>query len=201
LLENFIQGVVSDTKIAGNGDTTAVDSLKPALAQIQLSASIPALHQNLITSTNIIFPSNIVQTGIASATFSLANPFTASINLLQVSSAAIFQNITLGTIDVDSPGNPIHADGHSKITSPTLPLKFNLDPLAITELLSIRAQQKGVDLGPLPQLFQIALQNPTLGANVCHPFLLWLFPLLMCTVIDQVHSRPEPSNMCQVSIP
>ena len=98
LLENFLQGIISGTVIVGSSDTTSVESLVPALEQIKLNADIPALHQNLITATNIEFPSNIIQTGIASATVSLSNPFTASINLLVVTASAIFENLTLGAV-------------------------------------------------------------------------------------------------------
>ncbi|KAF8524806.1 hypothetical protein BU17DRAFT_84312 [Hysterangium stoloniferum] len=161
LLENFLQGVTSQTVIVGSSDTTNVESLVPALEQITLNADIPALHQNLITATNIVFPPDIVKTGIASATVALSNPFTASINLLVVSANAVFQNLTLGKVDhVDLSSNPIHADGHTNITSPALPLKFNLDPATIIQLLLIRSQQKGVDLGPLTGLFQLVVENP-----------------------------------------
>ena len=179
----------SDTTISGSSDTTPIDSLEPALAQIQLSATIPALHQNLITATHIEFPSNIVKTGIAAATFDLSNPFTASINLLSLSTTAVFENITLGTIDVSSPGDPIHADGHSNITSPTLPLNFNLDPAAIIDLLTIRAQQKGINLGPLPALFQIALSEPSLGANVSNQFPRLFLLLMTCCRSPQAQIR------------
>lgn len=96
VLQNFLQGVTSSTVIVGSSDTTAVDSLVPALEQIKLNADIPALHQNLITSTKIVFPIDIAKTGIASATVALSNPFTASINLLVVTAKAIFQDLTLG---------------------------------------------------------------------------------------------------------
>ncbi|KAF8586733.1 hypothetical protein K439DRAFT_1631457 [Ramaria rubella] len=160
LLQNFLQGINSETVITGSSDTTLVDSLVPALEQIKLNANIPALHQNIITATNIEFPTDIVKTGIAFAAVVLSNPFTASINLLVITANAIFENLTLGTVDhVDVSSNPIHANGHTNITSPSLPLKFNLDPATIIQLLSIRSSQKGVDLGPLTQLFQIVLSN------------------------------------------
>ncbi|GJJ06156.1 hypothetical protein Clacol_000345 [Clathrus columnatus] len=161
LLENFLQGVTSSTIISGTSDTTGVASLVQALEQIKLQANIPALHQNLITATVITFPTDIVQTGIASATVALANPFTASINLLTVTANATFENLTLGTVDhADFQSNPIHADGHSNITSPTLPLHFNLNPSVIIDLITTRASQKGVDLGPLTALFQAVTSNP-----------------------------------------
>ena len=162
LLQNFLQGVDSATTISGSSDSTPIQSLKTALSQIHISpVTIPSLHQNLITSAALTFPIDIVKTGIASTSFSLSNPFTASINLLQVGAIATFHGLRLGTIDhVDVSSSPIHAGGHSNITSPSLPLKFNLDPITIIQLLSITAQQNNVDLGPLVQLFQIVLNNP-----------------------------------------
>jgi hypothetical protein len=160
LLENFLQGVVSDTTIVGSSDTTNVASLQLALSEIKLNADIPALHQNLIASTSLTFPLNIVQTGIASVSFTLSNPFTASINLLEVNAKASFDGIFLGSINnVDLNSSPISAPGHSNVTSPTLPLAFNLDPTSIIKLLSLRASQKGIDLGPLTSLFQLALNS------------------------------------------
>ncbi|THV03542.1 hypothetical protein K435DRAFT_962414 [Dendrothele bispora CBS 962.96] len=162
LLENFLQGVDVDTTISGSTDSTPIESLKTALSQIVLSpVTIPALHQSLITAVSITFPEDIVQTGMAQTSFTLANPFTASINLLKVGASATFHNLTLGTIDnVDVSSNPIHADGHSNVTSPSLPLKFNLDPATIIQLLTIGAQTNHVDLGGLADLFQFILQNP-----------------------------------------
>ncbi|KAH7915074.1 hypothetical protein BJ138DRAFT_1122997 [Hygrophoropsis aurantiaca] len=162
MLENYLQGINSDTTISGSTDSTPIDSLKTALSQISLSpVTIPALHQNLIGSASLEFPTDIVQTGIASTTFTLDNPFTASINLLEVTATATFQNLTLGAIDhVDRTSDPIQANGHTNITSPSLPFKFNLDPLTIIQLISISAQEHGVDLGPLTELFQLVISNP-----------------------------------------
>lgn len=162
LLQNFLQGVDSDTAIAGSTDSTPIDSLKEALSQIHLSpVTIPALHQSIIKSASLTFPIDIVQTGIAQAAFTLSNPFTASINLLKVGATVTFQGISLGKInDVDVSANPIHADGHSDVTSPSLPFEFNLDPLSIIQLLTTAAKGEGVDLGPLVQLFDFIIANP-----------------------------------------
>ncbi|KAI9463679.1 hypothetical protein BJY52DRAFT_1404720 [Lactarius psammicola] len=162
LLENFLQGVTSETTIQGSQDSTTIDSLKLALSEIRLTpVEIPALHQNLISSASLELPTNIVQTGIASASFTLDNPFTASINLLEVTTTVTFQQLTIGKIDhVDLSSSPVHANGHSSVTSPQLPFKFNLDPLTIIQLLSSGAQNNHVDLGPLTQLFGIVVKNP-----------------------------------------
>ncbi|KAH7888371.1 hypothetical protein F5I97DRAFT_2002257 [Phlebopus sp. FC_14] len=161
LLENYLQGIDSDTVIFGSTSSTPIESLQSALSQIKLSpVTIPALHQNLITSASLEFPTDIVQTGIASTFFSLSNPFTASINMLRVSATATYQNLTLGAIDnVDRSSDPITADGHANITSPWLPFEFNLDPAVIVELISEAAQAGGVDLGPLVGLFEVVLGN------------------------------------------
>ncbi|THH12496.1 hypothetical protein EW146_g7640 [Bondarzewia mesenterica] len=162
LLENYLQGVQSDTVIQGSQDGTPIDSLKLAISEIHLEpVQIPALHQNLITTASLIFPTDIVQTGVATTSFSLDNPFTASINLLEVTATVTFQNLTLGEIDhVDRSSSPIHADGHSTITSPELPFKFNTDPGTIIELLLAGAQNNHVDLGPLTDLFALVLKDP-----------------------------------------
>lgn len=161
LLENFIQGITSLATIQGTTSATNVESLKLAFSKIALKAEIPALEQNLITSASLIFPENIAKTAIADTTFDLDNPFTAAINLLVIGANATYKGLFLGAIEhVDRHGNPVTAEGHTKITSPTLPLHFNLDPLAIIKLLSLRAAETGTSLGPLPALFQAVLANP-----------------------------------------
>ncbi|KAG6891741.1 hypothetical protein C0992_006161 [Termitomyces sp. T32_za158] len=91
LLQNFVQGVDVDTTIAGTSDSTAIPSLQSALSQIRLSpVSIPALHSTLIKSVSLTFPTDIAKTGVASTAFTLANPFTASINLLKVGATATY---------------------------------------------------------------------------------------------------------------
>lgn len=122
---------------------------------------IPGLHQNLITSVSLKFPLNIVQTSIASTSFILGNPFTASINLLRLGAVATFHGLTLGTVpNIDASAHPIHAEGHTTVTSPELPLQFNTDAKAIIQLLLFTSQANGVSLGPLAGLFQFVLTNP-----------------------------------------
>ena len=162
MLENYLQGVTSDTTIQGSQGSTATDSLKVAVSDIRLtSVEIPALDQNLISSAALVLPTNIAQTGIAYASFSIDNPFTASINILEVTSTVKYDLLTIGEIDhADLTSSPVHANGHSNITSPQLPFKFNLDPLTIVQLLLSSAQDNQIDLGPLIELLKIVAQNP-----------------------------------------
>lgn len=167
MLQNFLQGIVSPAKIQGSHDTTAVNSLKLAMSEIALQADIPALHQRLITGTTIVFSPDISQTGIAQATTDLNNPFTASLNILALAAHVYYHGLNIGNIDrFDTSSQPIHAGGHSSITTPTLPLKFNLDPLVIIQMLSTASQEAGVDIGPLKQMFQLVVQNPTYHPNI-----------------------------------
>ncbi|KAJ3850500.1 hypothetical protein EV368DRAFT_84496 [Lentinula lateritia] len=167
LLENYLQGINSDTSIVGSTSSTTIQSLQEAMSEISLSpVTIPALNQSLISSASLTFPTDIVSTGIAETTFSLANPFTASINLLTIDASATYQNITLGTISVGETSNPIHADGHTNITSPSLPFNFNLNPVSIVELLQAGAQANGVNLGPLIDIFEFIIDNPDFNPPV-----------------------------------
>ncbi|KAG6813669.1 hypothetical protein H0H92_008517 [Tricholoma furcatifolium] len=162
LLQDFVEGIDVDTTIAGSTGSTPIPSLQSALSQIRLSpVTLPALKETLITSASLSFPTNVVQTGLASTSFTLADPFTASINLLTVDATATYQGILLGKIDnVDLSSNPFHVAGHSSATSPTLQMEFNIEPLSIIELLSVASQQNGVDLGPLTELLQFVVDNP-----------------------------------------
>lgn len=179
LLENYLQGVNSNTSIVGSTSSTPIQSLQEAMSEISLSpVTIPALNQSLISSASLTFPTDIVSTGIAEATFSLANPFTASINLLTVDASATYQNITLGTISVGETSNPIHADGHSNITSPSLPFNFNLDPVSIVELLQAGASANDVNLGPLIDIFEFIIDNPNFNPPVRNTLTFNRLPLL-----------------------
>ena len=161
LLEHYLQGINVDTAIVGDTTATNIQSLQSALSQIHLfPVTIPALNQTLIKSVSLTFPKNIAETGIATTSFTLSNPFTASINLLRMSASASFQSINLGSIpDTDISSHPIHVEGHSDVTSPGLPFDFNLEPVAIIELLRASAAQNHVDLGPLNDMFQFVLDN------------------------------------------
>lgn len=151
-----------NSAIVGNRDSTPIASLKSALSRIHISpVTIPALQGTLLESASLSFPINIVQTGIAETKFTLKNPFTASINLLRVGADAKYKGILLGTIpNIDISAHPLRAEGHSSVTSPALPLKFNLDPVSIIRFLSAAAQDRNVNLGPLVPMFRFIIEHP-----------------------------------------
>ena len=150
----------SGTLIIGNKDTTSIGSLTAALATIKLATTIPPIHQNLITQANLAFPVDIGATGVAQATFILGNPFTASVNLISVVTNATYHGINLGEINQQQLNPPIHAPGHTAITSPTLPLALNTDPRILIQFIEAAAVAQGVDLGILRKISQYT--HPTL---------------------------------------
>lgn len=164
LLENFIEGSSVELSISGTPDSTSVESLKLALSQINLSpVTIPGLNSTLINSAAIIFPPDIVQTGVALTSFMLSNPFTASINLLKLKAVATFHGLTLGTITSsnDVSTSFFTVAGHNTLISPNLPIAFNLDPAAIIQVLLYTSQSTGTRLGPLASIFEDITSDPT----------------------------------------
>ncbi|KAM0750211.1 hypothetical protein T439DRAFT_247618 [Meredithblackwellia eburnea MCA 4105] len=166
LLENFVQGIASDTLIVGNSGTTNIASLVQALEAIQLSTTIPPLQQNLVTQANLAFPLDIGTTGVAQATITLANPFTASINILSVVTNAEYDGLTLGTVNQQSLSPPISAPGHTTIVSNTLPLALNTDPKVLIEFVEAAAAAQGVDLGILLPEFAYVLGLASTASSV-----------------------------------
>ncbi|BGP44010.1 hypothetical protein JCM10449v2_008067 [Rhodotorula kratochvilovae] len=156
LLENYIQAVNSSTIIQGTDGTTPIDSLQAALKTIQLGTVIPAYTQNLITQAALTFPIDIAKTGLASAQVTLQNPFTASVNLLQVLTNATFNGIYLG--QVNEKLNPVFSTaGKATATSGNLDFALNTNPKDLIRFLEAVAIQNGVDLGILLAPFDYVL--------------------------------------------
>ncbi|GAA5914535.1 uncharacterized protein JCM6883_003197 [Sporobolomyces salmoneus] len=156
LLENYIQNVNSSTIIQGNSDTTPIASLKEALATIQLNTVIPAYDQNLITRAALTFPIDIGETSLANAIVTLQNPFTATINLLQVLANATYQDIYLG--QVNEKLNPVFTtNGRSTADSQSLGFNLDTNPKNLIRFLEAVASANGVDLGILLPEFAYVL--------------------------------------------
>ncbi|GAA5897781.1 hypothetical protein JCM8208_000260 [Rhodotorula glutinis] len=166
LLENFIQGIVSDVAIVGTPNTTPYGSLQKALGTISIQTSIPPIYQLLITKASLSFPVDIADTGIAEASFDLSNPFTASINLQGVVARATYQTFYLGQINQPTLDPEISAAGGKNITSRKLPFELTDDPKFLINFLIAVAQANGVDLGILLPEFQYVLSLPSTDTAV-----------------------------------
>ncbi|CAD6924941.1 unnamed protein product [Tilletia controversa] len=163
VLENYVQNVTSRVTVDGYPGSTPIDSLKQALSGIELQTDIPSLGKLLIVAAAIEFPADIGFTGLASATFTLANPFTASINLFTVKAIASYAGIVLGTIDSDISKNPVRAPGHETVTSYPLPFMFTRNLTDIVAFIIARADGAGKNIGPLVTLFPYIPQGVYTG--------------------------------------
>lgn len=151
MLENYVQGIKSEAEIRGSRSATDVESLKEALSGIKLPTTIPPLHQLLIPNARLKIPKNIAATFKALTSFTLQNPFTASINLEKVKADVVYEGIRIGRINEDLSSNPISAKGHKTITSREVPVQLNHDLKTLGRFVLKLGDDTHTDLGPLRQ--------------------------------------------------
>lgn len=166
LLDNYVQNITSSTIVAGTQQTTDIASLVQALSGIRLSADIPSLGKLIVTQARLVVPKNIAKNGIASASVLIANPFTASLNILKLNALANYfgpsdyGTITLGTINQDLTSNPLRNPGHTNTMSREIPINLNIDPKNLIHFILTAARNSGTDLGPfsafLSQIFSLS---------------------------------------------
>ncbi|KAK0542857.1 hypothetical protein OC846_006614, partial [Tilletia horrida] len=176
VLENYVANLTSTVSVAGSGSSTQIDSLKQALSGIALDAAVPALNKLLIVSTTLTIPADVAQTSIADVSFTLDNPFTATINLYKVNATASYSGIVLGTINAQL-SDPITAPGHSQVTSKELQFQLTKNLGDLVKFIIVAGQNTGTDLGPLPGLLgQLngattyngnVTSSPDTGSNTC----------------------------------
>jgi hypothetical protein len=126
----------------------------------------------LISFADIRFPPNIATNGgVAQDNFELSNPFGATIKLESIIANATHHGLYLGVIDLPQLPAPFVAPGHANVTSPNLPLQFDIDPLHIIQVVTA--------LGTLDQY--------TINLNIIHvvwqrPKNMWILdPYLICS--------------------
>lgn len=162
MLQNYVNNITSDAMVAGNQDTTQIPSLLKGLGGISLATKIPPLEKMIVIGTTLVVPKNIAQTGIASASVTITNPFTATINILQLHAKAIVAGVTIGTIDQDlaATNSIITSPGKSISQSKSIPINIDIDPKNLIRFIEAAAKEYNVDLGPLPPFFQQVLNMP-----------------------------------------
>jgi hypothetical protein len=162
LLENYVQNVTSAALVAGSDQTTPIPSLVKGLSGISLNTNIPPLEKLIVVSTFLEVPKNIAQDGgVASVNVFLANPFTASINILNLQAAANFDGITVGTINTNlaATNNIFSAPGKVTTESNAIPFNINIDPKNLIRFIEAAAATYGVSLGPLPPYLGMVLNE------------------------------------------
>ena len=166
MLENYVQGIVSDAKIMGSRDATEVESLKQAFSGLELPTKIPPLKQLLITSASLKIPKNIAATFKGLTSFTLKNPFTASINLLKVNAKITYQGIYIGKIDEDLSSKPIKAPGHKAINSRILPLQLTKNLHRLGQFVLKLADNTHTNIGPLREQLNILINMKNTDTSI-----------------------------------
>ncbi|UZJ55969.1 hypothetical protein CBS101457_005289 [Exobasidium rhododendri] len=163
LLENYVQNVTSAALVQGNSQTTPIESLQEGLGGIALNTNIPPLEKLIVTQASLVVPKDIAQTGIAMTSVTVANPFTASINIIDLNADANFGAITIGTINQNlaATNNIVRAPGKVTTVSQQIPININIDPKNLIRFIEAAAAAYGVSLGPLPPFFQEVLDLPS----------------------------------------
>ncbi|KAE8229507.1 hypothetical protein CF326_g5523 [Tilletia indica] len=151
VLENYVANLTSTVSVSGSRDSTDIASLKQALSGISLDAAVPALNKLLIVATQLTIPADVAQTSNALVSFTLDNPFTATINLYKLMATATYQGIVLGTINANLK-DPITAPGKQQVTSEQLPFQLTKNLNDLVKFIILAGQNSGTDLGPLPAL-------------------------------------------------
>ena len=161
VLENYVQNITSAAIVQGTRGSTPIESLQQALSGVALNTDIPPLMRLIITEAILQVPKNIAQNGgVASTEVVVANPFTASLNIIKVKADAIYNDLTIGTINDDLTNDPIRAPGHQSTTSQAIPITLDIRPKALVQLVLELSAATGVSLGPWPPFFQEILNLP-----------------------------------------
>jgi hypothetical protein len=152
LLTTFVGGQNNTVGIAGDSNSTMIQSLAYAFGNVSLTSNLPGLQSKLIQSAGLTVYTNTVQTNVAGTTVTIANPFSAGLTITQVKAAVTYAGMPVGNIDADISSNPIVVGGKTTAASPAIPITMNLEPAAVALLLRENAQSAGLDLQPIDAL-------------------------------------------------
>jgi len=99
-----------------------------------------------------VLPTTGRENNISHVTVSLNNPFSAALDITQISSSVSAFGINLGMINSST---QFSAAGNTKTTSPALDLNMNFDPAALFTVTRALAVEAGLDVSPLDGIVQL----------------------------------------------
>ncbi|KAH9907677.1 uncharacterized protein BXZ73DRAFT_102073 [Epithele typhae] len=132
-----------DGAVMGNNSVTAQGNFTPGDSPQGLE-----MLSQFVGGTNV----QVVKHEPLSATVSLANPFTAALEITHISSNVTFRGISLGTID---DAVAFSSAGKSTTTWPALDLNLDMDPQSLLTVTKLLAEQAGEDTVPLDQIIAL----------------------------------------------
>ncbi|CAG8753894.1 4131_t:CDS:1, partial [Acaulospora morrowiae] len=155
LLNNFLGGQTSNVTLEGYENSTEVPSLKLALSNLKLEASIPPQPVKLITDSTLKVL-GASDTGVnAAASVTMFNPFAATLNILNIDANITVDGNILAGILVDRTDNPIVLVGNKTTEVQDLPINLNFDKVVMFGLLRKQAQLVGLDTSVIDALITI----------------------------------------------
>ena len=110
------------------------------------------MHFSVLTDPRIVLSTTGHENNISYTVVSLANPFTAALDITKVQSTVTFKDITLGTIDT---ATSFSSKGNSTTASPALDLNLNMDPQSLFTVTRVLAEQAGLKTAQLDAIVDL----------------------------------------------
>ncbi|KAI9228049.1 MAG: hypothetical protein DHS80DRAFT_23677 [Piptocephalis tieghemiana] len=137
LLSKYVMSQDSVMGVAGTSDSTAIQSLRPALQAIRFTTVVPGLrNQPLIKQAYFSINLGTVFTRKAKAAIDAYNPLDADIEFIGMESVMYYKGKQVGVISQDLRSNPMRIPAKGVVHSPRWPVKIKLNFTAIKLLLS-----------------------------------------------------------------
>lgn len=147
MLSKHMERVDNTVRIAGGQPVQLAETLNEIFSRMTFEASVPPMPQNVVVSTTMTSPADVLTTGKAHGVISMDNPFSIPIDLQSVKGTVFVDDFVLGRIAWDaSPTESWIFKSGSSSSSPTIPIMLDLDSKNLNGFLLSACQQKNVKL-------------------------------------------------------
>lgn len=165
LVQQYLQGKSSPVNVQGDTASTQAESLQSTLSGIKLQSTIAGIVDPLLLSAHmLILDSTAVVNNIADAVPSVANPFTAQINLKGSKGQASVLGLNVGRVDATNLENAVVIPSRSnpdRASDQALPVSVVFDqPNVIFGLMRGLVVQSGQNPAPLDYLMNVGGIKP-----------------------------------------
>ncbi|SPO25553.1 uncharacterized protein UTRI_03023_B [Ustilago trichophora] len=165
LVQQYLQGKQSPVNVQGDSASTQAESLKSTLSGIKLNSSIAGLVDPLLLNAHVvILDSTAVVNNLADALPSVANPFTAAIDLQGAKGQASVLGLTVGHVDATNLPNAVVVPSRTnpnRTSNQPLPVSIDFDqPNAIFGLMRGLVVESGQNTAPLDYLMRVGGIKP-----------------------------------------
>ncbi|KAJ3281297.1 hypothetical protein HK104_000098, partial [Borealophlyctis nickersoniae] len=147
LLSRFVNGQNTPITIVGTRDSIAIPCLKDSMATVNIPAVFLGSPAKLLQGSNLyVGLLNALFAQSAETTVTIANPFAASMSVLEMKATISVQGRAIATIDENLRSSPARANPHSTSVSPRVKTKLLISGTAIKALLDGLGSNLSVDV-------------------------------------------------------